>query len=259
MLLVGQTLPAPAAKHDEGGSIRAQREELRWQRRVLPLMSGLLVLLAAVFIVISTMQTRELQTQAGKIESLDMEKALSEIVQRHQHLGYALNDDQIRWEALAVLEAQSLNRRYSHARVLLTESIWTRFLGFITGMILALIGAGFVLGKLRESGSTLAADTSLWKMSVSTASPGIMLAVLGTMLMLSTILVKHEITVNDGMAYLQPAPVANVASPSTFPAPPSLPPSLPGEGDQVDQVKPAPQIGDTTGKKKEGTARSGSR
>jgi hypothetical protein len=213
-------------------------------------MSGLLVLLAAVFIVISTMQTRELQTQAGKIDILDMEKTLSEIVQRHQHLGYALNDEQIRWEALAVLEAQSLNRRYSHARVLLTESIWTRFLGFITGMILALIGAGFVLGKLRESGSTLAADTSLWKMSVSTASPGLMLAVLGTMLMLSTILVKHEITVNDGMAYLQPAQVVNAASQSSFPAPPSLPPSLPGEGDQPSDPKPAAQTAQPPSKTK---------
>jgi len=213
---------------EDPSSQEVEREQLRWQRRVLPLMAGTLIALTAVFVGISAFETRDLQRQAGKIEALDMEKELQQIMARHQQSGQAVNYDQIRWESLAVLEAQALNRRYTHARILLIESIWSRFLGFITGMILALIGAAFVLGKLRESNSTINAGASLWKMSISTASPGLALATLGTALMLSTILVRNEITVNDGTAYLQQLPVANPgphgalpAFPSPFPLPPS--------------------------------------
>lgn len=227
-------LSAEKKAKEDSSSLKIEREKLRWQRRVLPLMAGTLIALTAAFVGISTFETRDLQRQAGKIEALDMEKELQQIIARHQQSGQALNYDQVRWESLAVLEAQALNRRYTHARILLIESIWTRFLGFITGMILALIGAVFVLGKLREPNSTINADTSLWKMSVSTASPGLALAVLGTVLMLSTILVRHEIAVSDGTAYLQPPPVTNSGSralPPALPTPFPLPPTT-NEADQ---------------------------
>jgi hypothetical protein len=58
--------------------------------------------------------------------------------------------------------------------------LWTTYLGFVTGMIFALVGAMFVLGKLESDPSELktkvgtALDTSF-----KSASPGLVLAVLG--------------------------------------------------------------------------------
>ena len=52
-------------------------------------------------------------------------------------------------DALA-LEQELVARRYEQANLMLSTSLWTRLMGFITGMILALVGAAFILGKLQE-------------------------------------------------------------------------------------------------------------
>jgi hypothetical protein len=47
----------------------------------------------------------------------------------------------------AVLEADALQRRYHQANANMLARVWTRQLGFITGMLLALVGAAFILGR----------------------------------------------------------------------------------------------------------------
>jgi hypothetical protein len=75
--------------------------------------------------------------------------------------------------------------------------IWTRYLGFVTGMICTLVGAIFILGKLQEPASALSADAVSWKVSLNTTSPGLMLALLGTILMMTTLIVPARIEVED--------------------------------------------------------------
>jgi hypothetical protein len=79
-------------------------------------------------------------------------------------------------------------------------------------MILALIGATFVLGKLREPESSAAAEGSLWKFSMTTASPGLMLALLGTILMITAMVTNPAIKVNEGRSFVgtQDTPVPGV-------------------------------------------------
>ena len=43
-----------------------------------------------------------------------------------------------------------IKQRYHQANVLLMAGVRVRYPGLVTGMILALIGAVFVLGKIRE-------------------------------------------------------------------------------------------------------------
>ena len=113
------------------------------------------------------------------------------------------------WRTLVVLESHVLQQRYHQANVLLMARIWIRYLGFVTGMMLALIGAVFILGKLREPTTTLtlsgvSPDPNLpgnFKAQLLTQSPGIVLVTLGTVLMLLTILVHHPIQVNDAPVY----------------------------------------------------------
>lgn len=117
---------------------------------------------------------------------------------------------------LSLLEANALQRRYHQAGVLLISRIWTRYLGFVTGTILALVGAAFILGKLRETNSVLGAESALWKVSMTSASPGLILATLGTLLMLATLATNLEMQVNDGPVYL-PLSAALATEPAPLP------------------------------------------
>lgn len=96
--------------------------------------------------------------------------------------------DYIRWITLARLEEKSLDRRYSQGGLLLVSRIFTKYLGFFTGMILAIVGAVFIIGKLQESSSDIeGAIGEQMKLKIVSSSPGIIFGVLGTVLMLSTI------------------------------------------------------------------------
>lgn len=113
------------------------------------------------------------------------------------------------WRSLVVLDSHILQQRYHQANVLLMARIWVRYLGFVTGMMLSMIGAVFILGKLREPTTELTLGNegenqkipSNLKVQLVTQSPGIVLVTLGTVLMLITILVHHSIEVNDAPVY----------------------------------------------------------
>ncbi len=107
----------------------------------------------------------------------------------------------------AILEGHVIQRRYHQANSLLIGKIWINYLGFLTGMILSLMGGFFVLGKFKEPeiSSTvepLSTDIASVKMKVATSSPGLFLTLMGTILMISTILSKDRIDVEDKPTYL---------------------------------------------------------
>lgn len=112
-------------------------------------------------------------------------------------------DEGARFNALAILEANAVERRYHQANVLLMSRVWARYLGFVTGMIMALVGATFILGKLREEMTSLEAKGSAAALTLHTASPGLVLAVLGVGLMAATIVTHQEISTTDTSIYMQ--------------------------------------------------------
>lgn len=203
---------AQSVVHKEGRRATVGSSDRTWQRRLLPLMVGLLVTLTAFFIVASFVQLYYLQTRIEKAPRLDLGPAMTSLdeIAKDMQSGKiqdprALNSriEQARWQTLSILEANVLQRRYHHAGVLLISRIWTRYLGFVTGTILAMVGAAFILGKLQEASSNLGAEAGLWKVSLTTASPGLVLAALGTILMLATLATSMDLYVNDGPVYLR--------------------------------------------------------
>jgi cytochrome c biogenesis factor len=107
------------------------------------------------------------------------------------------------WEALVILEGQLLEHRYHQVSILVVSRLWMQYVGFTTGMILAMTGAAFVLGKLQELPTELKADTSAIKLSIQSTSPGIILATLGVVLMILTITVNRKLEVNDDAVYIR--------------------------------------------------------
>lgn len=168
-----------------------------WQERLLPLMVWMVVGLTLFFFIASFAQLAYLHVsiqQAPKV-NLDEQLAVPGNVQSVEKAR--------EFNLLARLEASTLRHRYHQANVFLMSRVWARYLGFVTGMILALVGAAFILGKLREQPTELSAEGMGGMLNLRSASPGIVLAVLGVTLMITTIVTHHSIRTANSPVYVR--------------------------------------------------------
>lgn len=166
----------------------------RWQSRLVPWFIIMPTALIAVFIFLAT-------RQMTKFNSALMVKPDVSIGQVSEHV--VSNADDMRWITLVRLEQESYYRRYNQGSLLLMSRIYKQYLGFFTGMILSIVGAIFIIGKLREKTSRIdfAAESKL-KASLASSSPGIIFGALGTVLMLTTMVSHNEVVVEDSPLYL---------------------------------------------------------
>lgn len=123
-----------------------------------------------------------------------------------------------RQRALLLLEANVVERRYHQSNALMMFAVWSRYLGFVTGMILAVFGAAFILGKLSEPESSLgAAGPGGWKAEMRSTSPGLILAFLGVVLIVASIITLHSLHTRDAPTYLLPLNPVDDGSPIAGP------------------------------------------
>jgi hypothetical protein len=174
---------------------------IRWQTRLLPLMSMLLVGLTIFFLGASVYQLYGLKTSIVSSPQSSLDKEMEALRPLPGDLP-SNTFEKTKWATLVRLEANAVERRYHQANTLLLARVWTIYLGFLTGMILALVGAAFILGKLREAVSHLDLSGHEWKAAIQSSSPGLILAVFGTTLMIVTILARVDIKVDDRPLYV---------------------------------------------------------
>jgi biopolymer transport protein ExbD len=179
-------------------------EDKEWQKKLLPFMMAVLVGLTVFFIVASYIEFRDFKVRLDKQSNSE---ELKTILDNAENRFSAPEDkdksvEYTKWRTMVWLEKESISQRYTHSNTLILSRMWTRYIGFLVGMIMGIVGAVFILGKLRESETKLGAEANLFKFSVTSASPGIILAVLGTLLLLTTIVVKTDVKVGDGNLYL---------------------------------------------------------
>lgn len=177
------------------------RRTARWQQRLLPFMMGAIAVIGVFFFVASLVQLYYLHSQVGHA-GLDLRPVFAVFESTQAGQRAAADADYLRWKTSALLEQDVIARRYHQVNSAMLARVWTRYLGFVTGMILALVGAVFILGKLREEATKLEAEGQGLKASLATSSPGIVLAVLGTGLMAITLVVPFEIATRDRATYL---------------------------------------------------------
>lgn len=203
-----------------------RQEELtttKWQERLLPLMSSMVVGLTIFFFVASFVQLAYLHWSISHGPEMDLTEILAIV---------SINPDAppeevlaaSRLKVLAALDATALERRYHQANILVMSSVWTRYLAFVTGMILALVGSSFILGKLQEPASEMTGKSELAEFSFKSTSPGLILAGLGVVLMLATLILRHETSVSDASVFLS---MEDTPSTSIFDTPaPTVEPEL---------------------------------
>jgi len=175
---------------------------ITWQKKLLPVMIGMLTALTLFFFIASLTQLYYLHSRIEQSPKLDLNPALGTLEKDGSSITEKGRLNIARWKTLSILEGNALASRYHQANVSLMSRIWTKYLGFVTGMILALVGAAFILGKLREPETKLDMDGGgAGKLSITSASPGLILALLGVILMITTIVTHNEIEVRDSPVY----------------------------------------------------------
>jgi len=190
-----------------------------WQQRLLPFMVKMVAGLGIFFFIASSIQLAYLHWDIRRLPPLRFSEAVTSLGPSSA----AKSEDRLaiaRFRALAELELQAMERRYNNANTLLLARLWNNYLGFVTGMILSLVGAAFILGKLRESETQIGIQSAAAEVTLKSASPGVIMAVLGVALMAITIFVHHQIEVTDRPVYLHE--YSPPAASGEQPAPPLL-------------------------------------
>jgi hypothetical protein len=190
-----------------------------WQQKLLPLMASMLVAAALFFAVVSLFEYSDFKNRVASPEP-DLAKMFERFEQTEQAKATVSRFDYLQWKSLVFLEQGVISHRYAQVNATILARVWTRLMGFITGMLLAIVGSAFILGKLREQPTELRQETEALKFSLATSSPGIVLAVLGSFLMSITLLTKFDIDVRDLPAYVSaPAPASELPDPAKLIAP----------------------------------------
>ena len=193
-------MTASPKKSDEN-----QNHITKWQNKLLPWLILMPTALIAVFIYLAYFQ---LQNFNEVIEAKPPELFIDDVLINPKEIK---SEDSIilkyqkyiRWVTLTKLEQESYYRRYNQAGLLLMSRIYKGYMGFFTGMILAIVGSVFIIGKIKESTSEIAGSINeKIKFSLVSSSPGIIFGVLGTALMLATILTHNQVQVEDTPLYL---------------------------------------------------------
>ena len=214
-------------------------EDKAWQKKLLPFMMATLIGLTVFFIVASYLEFRDFKTRLDKQSD---QNELKTVLDNAENKFSAPEDkdksvEYTKWRTMVWLEKESISQRYTHSNTLILSRMWTRYIGFLVGMILAIVGAVFILGKLRESEMHLGAEANLFKFTVTSASPGIILAVLGTILLLTTIVVKTDVKVGDGNLYLPRMSNSNTSTDDfTPPSVIDFDEESPENGNKIDQA-----------------------
>jgi hypothetical protein len=178
----------------------AEKTESAWRWQSRPMMVGILTSLTLFFFSATFYQLLELNRRIEMGPRVDPSALLAQSAcpgQAFERGCLAMT----RMNRAVVLESALIARRHHQADVSLMASIWSRYLGFITGMILALVGAAFTLGQLRDRGTSIEASTASGRAALTSASPGIILAVLGVVLMIATIVTVHQLSTRDAAVY----------------------------------------------------------
>ncbi len=175
---------------------------LQWQRRLLPFMMGVMTLTAAAFFLFSGIHVYEVTQfiKAAEVPAVH-DQIQAEIDKSSPKQG--VTGQEVVTHAMLLLEADTVDKRYHQAGGLLMSRIWSRQLAFITGMVMAFVGAAFILGKLSEDLTQISGQGSEWKVAITSASPGIILSFFGTVIIVSSLFGSAKLDVNDGAVYVQ--------------------------------------------------------
>jgi len=173
----------------------------KWHHLLLKYMKGSLWIAILIFFGVSWWEMHAIRTYLYEDQTQSLSLLLETTSAEESKLFDNVQPDLARLRVLAVLEAAALDRRYRHAEAILGYGAFIRFLGFATGMVLTLIGSLFVLYRVDSDRTRVSGKLEKWEVFLD-ASPGVLLSILGSALMMATILKTMTVDVRDTAVYL---------------------------------------------------------
>ncbi len=194
----------------------ARRRDLLTER-MLPWMSRMVLALTLFFFLASAAQLAYLHFEIVNAPRADFSLPLQMLQKAQDSVGGADGTAALAGESLpaaavaslTMLEVTAMERRYHQANVSLLSRVWTRYLGFVTGMVLAMVGAVFILGRLETSTSSASGKAANVEFDFKSESPGLIMVGLGVALMVTTIVIHHKIHIQDRPIYAQGWSIGN--------------------------------------------------
>jgi hypothetical protein len=167
------------------------------------------VALTIVALGVSIYQMVNVGSQLSQGQKLDMQPSFTfkmetpkdvENFQNQIDSGAMLNQ----WMALVTLEAYATESRHRQANVLLLTRVWLRLLSMTAGLILCTAGSLFILGRLKEPDFTASSTggPNGFGLNLSSASPGLVFAVLGSILIVIPLLSNPPVDLKDSRAFM---------------------------------------------------------
>jgi hypothetical protein len=225
-----ETVARAKAARDEAAALA------RWQARLLPFMSAGLAAAGLFFSVATWWFFSDLQRRLDytPTDVVAVVAALPKAANL-QDDGASYRD----WYTRVVLEGMARQERFNMQATIVKGSLWTRFMGFLTGMLLALTGCIFVLGQLRADVNA-SGEGEGFKGQLATNSPGVYLATLGTIIIAVSVFVQASVELNDKIVYLQGEAASVRQPPSPMLPTTSTRESAATEGTTTNEVPPVP-------------------
>jgi hypothetical protein len=168
--------------------------------RIIPFVIIIPVVFLIFFIIVSMIQLRQINARIESGQSQAVKELLDKISTSSN-----ISEQQLQFATLAVLEEESLSERYRQGHYSLVSRSFKQFLGFFTGIMMVIVGAVFVLLKLKEKIDADVSQGEGWKASLVTNSPGVAFGFLGAALIAVASLTTDKINVRDSGLYLTPA------------------------------------------------------
>ncbi len=178
-----------------------QDKNERWQKALLPFMRWIIFALIVFYLAVSLFEFVSLKNNIENKRSFNHGELIS-LLKGSAEQNQASVDNVT---ARIYLEAFVAENRQRNFELFLVSRTWIKYVGFITGMIMCMVGAIFILGKIstgRDSSGEF--EYGELKGTLKSSSPGLFMAFFGTTLLLSTILSNNQIEKNDGATYIYP-------------------------------------------------------
>jgi hypothetical protein len=187
-----------------------------WHQKIFPAVTILIVALSVVFIAFSLQQFTRISAYLQTTPEINVQPIIARVLGvNNEALEASLDSGNYlpQWAALLELEVASLKKRHHQASALLASRLWTRYLAVFAGIVMVTVGSILIMAKLQEPANQIEGEASSVKLRVASASPGLLLCMMGCILILVAVLHNPIITLQDGRVYMgnESSPVPGVA------------------------------------------------
>lgn len=178
---------------------------MSWHQKIFPVVTIVILLFTITFIGVSLHQFSEISKHLNAAPKANAQSIIDKVMsvdKKKLDESFDNGDYIAQWAGLFMLEATAMEKRHHQANALLASRLWIRYLSVMAGIILIAVGSIFILAKLNDSPTEIEGESESLKLKLTSASPGLILSLFGTILIVIAILNNPSIELTDGRVFM---------------------------------------------------------